>query len=374
MADSPRRVPWSGRLWVSLTRLLALTTLLTGTLTVLLYGSVLRERLERASPATRSALIRDLGLPPQSPENPVPIRAIFVVPIFLSIALGSVVCLVVALVVARRFVRPLEQLTATAQRIAQGDLGARAPVLRGPSELAVLIEDVNRMAARLEHFDAERRAESAAIAHELRTPLSTLRMRVVGLEQGVYPLEVREVSKLHRQIGVLSRLADDLQTLTLADTGRLELARREIDLGHLAREVIEDLRPRLLAKQLEVAFETVGATHAHADPERLGQVFYNLLENAARYTPDAGRIALCVVRVDGFVRVTLENSGVSLDAAQVSHLFERFYRAEASRARESGGSGLGLAVVRAVIEGHGGRVWARAVSPDGLEVGFELPG
>lgn len=374
MNELKERIPWSGRLWVRLTVLLTLTTLLTGSLTLMLYGLTLRQRFERASPTTRAALVRDLDLPPVSAENPIPIRAIFVEPLIVSLGLGGIVCLIVAFAVARRFVRPLEQLSVTARRIATGDLGARTTALARPSELTVLIEDVNRMAERLEHLEAERRAESAAIAHELRTPLSVLRMRVVGLEEGVYPLERREVGKLHRQIEVLSRLADDLQTLTLADAGQLNLVLREMDLGQLAQDLLEDLGPRLRAKQLEVHFEAVGMTRVRGDSERLGQVLYNLLDNATRYAPVAGSIALRVVRAGQVVRVTLENSVTDLDHVQTSHLFERFYRAEASRARESGGSGLGLAIVRAVIEGHGGNVWARRVGADRLEVGFELAG
>jgi two-component system, OmpR family, sensor histidine kinase BaeS len=369
------RVPYSGRLWVRLMLLLTMMTLVTGTVSVWLYANVVRNDIARLSPETRAAITRDFGLPGESLENPhplEPVRIRFVTPLIVSLLFGSSACLLVSLIVARRFVRPLEHLTQTAQRIARGDLSARTPALPGPGEIASLIENVNDMAARLEHFDAERRASSAAIAHELRTPLASLRMRVAGLEEGVYPLERGEVGKLHRQIDVLSRLADDLQTLTLADVDGLGLRPSPLDLSALAREVLEDMQARFEAKRLQVQLESHGSAQVHGDPERLGQVLNNLLENTARYAPDTDQIRLEIRQVNTRVCFTIQNSS-SIDVLQITQLFERFYRSEASRARESGGSGLGLAIVRAIIEAHAGRVWARAVEPERLEVGFELP-
>lgn len=204
------------------------------------------------------------------------------------------------------------------------------------------------MAARPEHYDAERRASSAAIAHELRTSLASLRMWVAGIKDGVYPLVVGEVGKLHRQIDVLSRLADDLQTLTLAAVDGLGLRPSRLDLSALTREVLEDMQPRFEAKTLNVKLESHSSAQVHADPERLGRVLNNLLENSARYAPDADQIRLEIRQVKTRVRFTIRSSS-SIDATQITQLFERFYRTEASRARESGASGLGLAIVRAII-------------------------
>jgi two-component system, OmpR family, sensor histidine kinase BaeS len=374
-SNRSNRIPYSGRLWVQLLRLLALMTLLTGTVSVFLYANVVRVQISRLTPETREAMTRDFGLPPGTFQKPRPFEAIrsqFIEPMVVSLVFGSITCLLVSLLVARRFARPLEHLTQTAQRLARGDLSARTPALPGPGEVARLIENVNEMAARLEHYDAERRASSAAIAHELRTPLASLRMRVAGLEEGVYPLEAGEVGKLHRQIDVLSRLADDLQTLTLADVDGLGLRPSRLDLSALTREVLEDMQPRFEAKRLQVQLDSSGATLVQADPERLGQVLNNLLENAARYAPDADQIRLEIRQVNARVHFTIQNSS-RIDTTQITQLFERFYRSEASRARESGGSGLGLAIVRAIIEAHAGHVWARAIEPDRLEVGFELP-
>ena len=370
------QIPYSGRLWVQILRLLSMITLLTGTVSVLLYASVVRGGISRLSPETRTNLTRDLNLPANSLENPrplVPLRSWFVGPLLISLTFGTGACLMVALLVSRRFVRPLEDLTQTAQRLARGDLSARTPAIGGSGELALLIENVNRMAERLEHYDAERRASSAAIAHELRTPLASLRMRVAGLEEGIYPLERNEVSKLHRQIDVLSLLADDLQTLTLADAGGLNLMPRRLDLSELTRGALEDFRARFEANQIAVQLDTDGPMLVLADPERLGQVLNNLLENAARYTPGSGEVRIKIERLNAQIRLRIQNPSTQIEAAQIPQLFERFYRSEASRARESGGSGLGLAIVRAIVEAHGGRVWARAERADSLEVGFELP-
>ncbi len=370
------RMPRSGRLWVRLSQLLFLMTMFTGTVTVLLYANVVRTSITRLSPETKAGMARDFSLPEKTFENSRPFvatRSWFVVPLIASLIFGSAACLLVAIVVSRRFVRPLEHLTQTAQRIAKGDLSARSPSVAGGGELALLIENVNLMAAQLEHFDAERRASSAAIAHELRTPLAVMRMRVAGLEEGVYPLEAGEVGKLHRQIDVLSLLADDLQTLTLADVDGLDLQPRSLDLSQLTLGLLEDFSARFDSKRLTVTLNSSGISQVRADPERIAQVLNNLLENAFRYTPESHEVKINVRQIKQSVQFTIQNPSHGISGAQVAQLFERFYRSDASRARESGGSGLGLAIVRAIIKAHRGRVWAKTLPADTLEIGFELP-
>jgi two-component system, OmpR family, sensor histidine kinase BaeS len=228
--------------------LLTMMTLVTGTVSVWLYANVVRNDIARLSPETRAAITRDFGLPGESLENPhplEPVRIRFVTPLIVSLLFGSSACLLVSLIVARRFVRPLEHLTQTAQRIARGDLSARTPALLGPGEIASLIENVNDMAARLEHFDAERRASSAAIAHELRTPLTILRGRLEAIRDDVIALDHKEISNLLSQTEVLSRLVTDLRTLSLADAGQISLERHTVDVRALVAQVVNSFEARV---------------------------------------------------------------------------------------------------------------------------------
>jgi two-component system sensor histidine kinase BaeS len=293
--------------------------------------------------------------------------------VYMALAIGLVASVLVALLAARYFSRPLEGLAATARRLATGDLSARSRTTESVSEISALIRDVNRMAERLEALEAERRYASAAIAHELRTPLTALRTRTSALQEGIYPMNETEVAKLHAQIDVLERLAEDLQTLTLTDAGALRLNPQMLNLGTLAAQVVTEFGPLAKGSRVRLSLESSGMLNVRADPERLRQVIYNLLENALKHTPVGGQVQIHVHGDATGAHLSVTDSGPGVNEAQLDDLFARFYRADVSRARSSGGSGLGLTVVRAIIESHGGSVRAQRGSLGGLEVLVRLP-
>lgn len=274
-------------------------------------------------------------------------------------ALGSVI---LAWWMARRIARPIAQVSHAAAKVAGGDLAVRVPVTpavrRSSLETLRLSEDFNRMAAALESYEAERKAMIADIAHELRTPLTAMTLRLQALEDGLVPFERSEVERLHRSASLLARLIEDLRTLSLADAGRLELRRRETDLGTLAEEVLDDYGARAITAGVTLHLERPPLDlDANIDPDRITQVLANLLDNAIRVTPAGGTVRLALEDAGAEARLRVTDSGPGMSADARAHAFDRFYQDRDTRGA-SGASGLGLAIVKALVELHGGRVAA----------------
>ena len=288
-----------------------------------------------------------------------------------------VVAIVVALVIASRVAKPLEAVSGAARRVAQGDFSARAPLtpkqLQAQDESTELARNFNAMAAALERLESERKATTAAIAHELRTPLTVLRGRLQAVHDGVMTLNPQEVRLLLDQTETLTRLVDDLKTLSLAEAGQLSFRPESVDLVQIVRNASNALHPRAQEKVVRVDVQANGAAMLHGDPERLTQVFTNLLENALRHTPQHGLIGVRVAVQTGQVCAEVRDTGPGIPEAALPHVFERFYRSEPSRARHLGGSGLGLAVVKAIVDLHQGQVSASNHSQGGALISLVLP-
>ncbi len=285
------------------------------------------------------------------------LRTVFLTTL-LSLAVGGAL----AVWLSRRLGRPIGAVSNAAQRVARGDLSARVALpswlTRSTDETAELARNFNTMAEHLEGYERERRAMIADVAHELRTPLTILRGRLEAMEDGIAPLSLEEVRNLHGQTLVLARLVEDLRTLSLMDSGRLEVHRRAADVADVVRSVVSGFEPRARTGHLLVDLEAPASLPASVDPERVAQVVGNLLDNAVRVTPEDGRVHVRLERIGGTVRLEVADDGPGLPPGGEERVFERFYRADRSRSRASGGSGLGLAIVRALVELHGGTVSA----------------
>jgi two-component system, OmpR family, sensor histidine kinase BaeS len=291
----------------------------------------------------------------------------------LSLGVGMAFSLSVAMLVSLRFSAPLEDLAATTKRLAAGDLTARSRTKSVTNEITALIGNINAMAEQLEQLEANRQYSNAAIAHELRTPLTALRTRVSGLVDGVFASEPQEILKLHRQLDVLEHLADDLQTLSMADADNLRLELRDLDWRELIEQVINDLEYAASRRAVGLKLQPGSPVRVRGDVNRLRQIAHNLLGNALKYVPEAGAVCVTLLSSHGFGVLQVADSGSGVPNAELLHIFERYYRAEDSRSREAGGSGLGLTIVRALVEAHGGTVHARHADLGGLEIEVQVP-
>ena len=268
----------------------------------------------------------------------------------------------------------LGSVAMAARRIAGGDLTARAKQVGFASrEETQLIDDFNTMSVALQRAERELAESAASIAHELRTPLTILRGRLHGISDGVFALEPEEIEGLLYQVEGLGRLVDDLQTLSLAGAQRLILARAPCDLGEEVRRVLSAMAPDLAAAGLQPVL-ALSPSPLSADGVRLRQIIAAVLSNAVRYAAHSGVLRITTHSEDGQSVLEIIDHGPGLPDAAEARVFERFWRAEVSRSRVSGGSGLGLSVVRAIVEAHGGRVTLGNHDGGGAHFVMHLPG
>ncbi len=280
---------------------------------------------------------------------------------------------VLSFLLTRRVLRPLAEMTQVTRAVAAGDFTARAALHSG-DEVGQLGAALNLMTDRLEQLEQLRKTMVADVAHELRTPLTNLRGYLEGLSDGVLPPEKTTLEMLQHEVMRLVHLVDNLQQLAKADAARTYLQKQPLDLSELIDQVLTFIRPEFTARQLTVTTRFAdSALTVTADRDKLLQAVRNLLDNAAKYTPSHGEVAIDSERAGSAVKVTITNSGPGIAAADLPYIFERFFRADRSRSRASGGAGIGLAIVKELIEAHGGQVGAES-SPGKTRVWFTLPG
>ncbi|EKM5948672.1 TPA: HAMP domain-containing protein [Klebsiella pneumoniae] len=277
-----------------------------------------------------------------------------------------------------RAARPLSlqfsRLAAAARAVAAGDFSARAvQVDNAPLEVSRFTQDFNTMMQQLARYDRELRASHVAIAHELRSPLTAAIGRLQGMMDGVFTPEPRQLAMVMKQLQLLSRLTDELHLLSLADAGQLTLNKTQTDLTVLLRERTAWLGPQAQAAGMILRVTSREPCLSLADPVRLGQVITIVLENALRYAAEGGEVTVSAQATPEGARMVFRDRGPGVPADFLPVMFERFTRGESSRARHSGGSGLGLSIARGICEAHGGAIHAAPGESGGLVITVTLP-
>jgi two-component system sensor histidine kinase BaeS len=291
--------------------------------------------------------------------------------LLVAIAVAIAASVALAVMLARMIARPLADVGAAARRVAGGDLAARVP-RAAPDELASLADSFNQMAAELEESERQRRDLIANTAHELRTPLTNLEGYLEAIRDGVIVPDRQTYESLLEETERLVRLARALDDLAAGDRAARRARLVEVDLAALLSASVELARPAFEARGLVLERRWAEQLPARADPDQLAQVVANLLQNAARYAPRGGRVILAAEPRPGTILVSLSNAGEGIPVADLPHLFERFYRVEKSRDRALGGAGIGLAIVKQLVEGWGGQVGAES-TPGLTRFWFSLP-
>lgn len=278
------------------------------------------------------------------------------------IAVAALVAILAAVVVsaftARRIVTPLQTMIVGSRRIAGGDYHQRVPVA-SQDELGELALSFNQMAMALEQTDQRRLELIGNVAHELRTPLSSVRGTMEGLVDGVLPSDSETFLSVQREVARLQRLVQDLEELSRAEAGQISLSLRAVSAPELVMPAVDRLSPQFEDKEVTLRVDLpANLPAAWADPGRVTQVLLNLLGNALQYTPPGGQVDVQVWAADQELLVMVRDNGAGIAAEHLQHIFERFYRVDKSRSRAGGGSGIGLTISRHLVEAHGGRLWA----------------
>ncbi len=282
--------------------------------------------------------------------------------------------LIVSISVSTRIVEPLQAISEVSRRLAQGFYHERT-VIKSDDELAELSRSVNQLAETLEQTEQRRMALMADVTHEIRTPLATIAGYMEGLLDGVIQPDPQTFQLVLHESVRLRRLVDDLQLLSRAEAGQIPIMPAPCNLRRIIANVSTRMQPEVEQYNISLHLalpDTIPAVYA--DPDRVDQIMINLLTNACRYTPEGGSITVRTRDEENFVIVSVEDTGIGIAPEHQKHLFERFYRVDKSRARASGGSGIGLTITRHLVYAQGGEIW---VTSDGVGQGsqfhFTLP-
>lgn len=287
------------------------------------------------------------------------------------VAIG--IALIITFLLSRRILSPVKALTSAAQRFGHGDFSQRVNI-KDKGEMRELAKAFNSMASDLERVEQYRRNMVADIAHELRTPLSNIKGYLEAILDGVKKPDIETIQSLSEEATLLSRLVDDLQELSLAEAGKLKLDFKPEDIGNIVKQVIRAMQEQVTAKGLLI-FTNLPATlpKVNIDSHRISQVLRNLLKNAITHTEKGGSITITAQEQSGWVKVSVADTGEGIPPEALPYIFERFYRADKSRTRATGGSGLGLTIAKELVEAHGGKIEAQSELGKGTCVTFTIP-
>ncbi len=280
---------------------------------------------------------------------------------------------------SRRTLAPLQNLGAAARRLGRGDLSQRAETT-GPTEIRELAYSFNVMAEGLEEAERQRRNLTADVAHELRTPLSNIQGYLEAIKDGLIDPTPETIETIHGQALHLSRLVEDLRVLAQVESGALQLQLSQVQIGELLQSSVEAVRPRADTKRIDLSLDTqLSLPTVDMDSTRISQVIGNLLENAITHTPEDGRVMVSARTIrqaqdEGqALEVTVADTGPGIAPEELTRIFDRFYRADPSRDRSTGGVGLGLTIARRLAEAHGGTIEVESELGQGSRFTMRLP-
>ncbi|MFH1169180.1 MAG: ATP-binding protein [Chloroflexota bacterium] len=290
---------------------------------------------------------------------------------------GGLIAVAIAVIVtfflSRRILSPVRALTVASQRLGHGDFTQRVQV-KDSSELGELASTFNSMASDLEHAEQLRKNMVADVAHELRTPLSNIKGYVEAVRDDMIKPDADTFRALDEEATLLSRLVDDLQELSLAEAGKLKLVCQPADIADLIRQSVSVVQPKATAKGIGLSVELPDSLPSvNIDAHRISQVLRNLMENAVTHTPGGGAVTVTASQRGNLVEVSVTDNGEGIPAEHLPNIFERFYRVDKSRARATGGSGLGLTIARRLVEAHGGEIKAHSELGRGSRFSFTIP-
>lgn len=284
--------------------------------------------------------------------------------LLLSLMLGTLM--------AKRLSTPISRVISTAQMIAKGYFGDRTTEKSSTREISQLTETVNDLAETLEKQEVLRKRLTADVAHELRTPLATLQSHMEAMIDGIWKPDTERLKSCHEEIMRINRMVGDLEKLARYESENLILCKENFDVSELIQHMVRNFETDFLNKGLDIKF--YGEKEViFADKDKISQVIVNLLSNALKYTPEGGKVEVKVKGAGDITEISIKDSGNGIPPEDLPYIFERFYRADKSRNRLTGGAGIGLTIAKAIIEAHKGRIEVQSEFNAGTEFIVSLP-
>ncbi|NGP59363.1 HAMP domain-containing histidine kinase [Paenibacillus thiaminolyticus] len=297
--------------------------------------------------------------------------------LFNSLLWGALLVVIVgvsffSVFMANSLSRPLMRIKQIATRMRTGDLSSRVALANPTTEIDEVGLALNHLADALEQQDKLRKNLTADIAHELRTPLTTIQSHIEAFQDGVWQATPDKLEVCHEQVIRLVNLIHDLEKLTAAENPMLQLQKHQVSLNEVIQDSVKTVIGQFENKNISMDIQQDHDVFLSGDYGRLVQVFVNLLNNAYKYTNE-GSIRLVISEEPSYAKVTITDTGTGIDPAELPFIFERFYRGEKSRNRKTGGAGIGLAIVKAIVEAHGGSIEVTSAVGQGSEFTIRLP-
>jgi len=299
-----------------------------------------------------------------------------VLKIFVSVA---VVCLLVGFVMiwvlTKKMVTPLQQMSAAAKRFAVGDFSYRVKI-DSNDELSDLGYAFNEMADALDKLENSRRSFVANVSHELKTPMTSIAGFIDGILDGTIPKDKQEyyLKIVSDEVRRLSRLVVAMLNMSKMESGDFEMKPKNYNITDQIIHILLTFEQKIEKKNIEIrGLDDIKPFRVNADTDMIYQVIYNLFDNAVKFTNESGFIEISLKEIGDFVQVSIKNSGEGIDKTELSRIFERFYKVDKSRSLDAKGAGLGLYIVKMMVEMHGGRIWAKSESANEAEFIFTLP-
>jgi len=287
-------------------------------------------------------------------------------------AAAGVTAVLLAAYMARRLSSPIGRVVDAAGQIAKGSYSGRVSEKSSTREIITLTGAINALAESLDKQERLRKRLTADVAHELRTPLANLQGQLEAMIDGIWQPDAKRLQSCHEETLRLARITGDLETLSRYESDGIALHRERFDVSELIAQVLDSFESTFIKKHITLAADNRPVI-LEADGDKLGQVLINLLSNALKFTPDGGEVAVTAEESDDRVKIIVKDTGIGIAAEDQPLIFERFYRADKSRSRSTGGSGIGLAIVRSIVEAHGGTVGVRSRPGRGSEFIVLLP-
>lgn len=287
--------------------------------------------------------------------------------------LALAVALLISWFLSRRILSPVQSIIQATEGLSRGDLSQRV-MIADKGELGTMATAFNSMAGELEHSRKLQHNMIADIAHELRTPLSNINGYLEAVQDGVVKPDMPTINTLTEETRLLSRLVNDLQELSLAEIGELRLQKTRSDIRDVIQQSIRAIGRHARTKGIKIkAVLGQSLPLVNIDIQRMGQVFNNLLENAVTHSENGDTITVKAEHLSGFVEISIEDTGEGMPEAELKYVFDRFYRVDKSRSRHTGGSGLGLSIVKGLVEAHGGTIRVSSTVGKGTIFTFKIP-
>lgn len=292
--------------------------------------------------------------------------------LILAAIIGVSITILIGIFLSKQISKPILKIKNTADILRNGGLSARVNIKTDTKEIEDLNKSINYLAASLENQESLRKRLTSDVSHELRTPLNILQNQLEALIDGIWEATPERLNICYEEVIRLTELIKNLEKLTTLDKMDHELKKENISLNKIIKSVVEQFKPVFMEKNIQVSFTSSEEIKAYVDKNKLKQVLINIMSNANKFTDENGSVNISLSKAEKDAVIKIEDSGVGIDEDDLPHIFERFYRAENSRSRKTGGAGLGLSIVKEIIEAHSGRIYVESEKNKGTTFIIEI--